>query len=305
MISPSRALYIKLGGGGEWERSCLDQGILRLGYNNTDHNACVNGDWDKVHESYVRDGTDSGAATRHVTQIREFYEADESTLWITFHANSLWWCFSEPIITLLDDGTKVRPTLDGWHCDDIEREPLLSSRLKGSVLALQGFRGTICNVRETDYVVQKINGQESPEVKETEDILDELYSQIEAVIRNLHWHDFEILVDLVFRQAGWQRLSELGGKQKTVDLEVYAPVSHETYGIQIKSQAGRSEFDAYRQRFSEFNTGYARVYFIVHSPSPDLGSHLSDEKYRLILPHDFAKWVVDYGLVRWVLDKVG
>lgn len=39
---------------------------------------------------------DEGTATRDVIQIRHFFEAGADTLWITFSAGFLWWCFAKP-----------------------------------------------------------------------------------------------------------------------------------------------------------------------------------------------------------------
>ena len=47
-IKPSKALFIKLGRSGKWERECLEKGILRFGYTQTPFDAAVAGNWEEV-----------------------------------------------------------------------------------------------------------------------------------------------------------------------------------------------------------------------------------------------------------------
>lgn len=308
-IRPARGLYIKLGGGGEWEEDCMSESILRLGYQEADHDLCMQGFWDAIYQQLLDLGTkDKGAATRHVKQIKEFYTAPNDVLWITFHADWLWWCFSAPDITLLPDYSKTRVAIGGWNKIDIFGRPLEMSRLKGSLVSMQGFRGTICRVDQPEfvYLVNKINGRNPPELERTQEALNTLYREVEAIIHNLTWGDFEILVDLIFRQAGWQRLSRLGGTQKTIDLKLYSPITREKYAVQVKSTADKAVFEDYRNQSHAMEAGFARFYFVVHEPSHNLVKDLeSDSYFKLIMPSDLARWVVEYGLTEWVISKAG
>lgn len=54
-----------------------------------------------------------------------------------------------------------------------------------------------------------------------------LIDEVQGALRELHWKDFETLVDLLFRQAGWRRLSMLGETMKYADLELEEPINHE------------------------------------------------------------------------------
>lgn len=241
-VVPKRALYIKLGSGGEWEHECIyENQTLRLGYIEVDHDTCARGEWDKVQEQRASFRSKLGAATRDVNQIREFYEAGEDVLWVTFHANLLWWCYSRPEVTQLPDRTKTRPVIGSWRCTDIERRDLRMDQLSGRLLSMQAFRGTICSVREFDYLINKINGSIPERVKEAEVTLSNLVNRLENIIQDLHWKDFEILIDLIFRQAGWQRVGILGGTQKTLDLDLLSPITGDRYCVQVKSKANLSD----------------------------------------------------------------
>ncbi len=303
LIKPSSALYIKLGRGGNWEKECIENNqTLRLGYIEVSHELCLQGKWEDVLKEIKSFRENPGAATRDTNQIRLFYESEDSVLWVTFFGDQLYWCFSKPKVTSLCDKSKIRPVIGQWNSVDINGKPLSKSQLSGKLLSMQGFRGTICSVREFEYLIQKINGRIPKEVEETQNALAELERKIEAIIRSLHWQDFEILIDLIFRQAGWQRISELGKTLKTLDLDLVFPITSERYGIQIKSRANLAEFESYQQKFADMQ-GYTRLYFVVHTPSRNLVLAKTSEYVELWLPQDIAHWAVKYGLTDWIIDK--
>lgn len=301
-IKPTQALYIKLGQGGSWENECINEtSTLRLGYQEASHNLCDRGNWNLVQAELKAIRKDVGAATRDTNQIRFFYESDETVLWTTFFSDRLYWCFSKQEITLLADKSKTRPAIGQWRSTDINGKPLQKNQLSGKLLSMEGFRGTICSVKEFDYLVQKINGQINKETAEAVEALSTLELKIEALIRGLHWKDFEILVDLIFRQAGWQRVGVLGETEKTIDLDLLSPITSERYAVQIKSKASRAELERYQRKFTDMQ-GYNRLYFVVHTPSNDLieaEAKLSEE-IKLLLPDKIAHLAVMYGLADWV-----
>ncbi len=81
---PSKALYIKLGRGGMWERECIEkEQTLRLSYREILHDLCLKGKWDEVLENLIELRGDLGAAKRDAKQIQLFHESDESVLCIS------------------------------------------------------------------------------------------------------------------------------------------------------------------------------------------------------------------------------
>lgn len=244
----------------------------------------------------------TGAAKRDCNQIRYFYESGKDVLWVTFFAHRLCWCFSEPKVTFLRDKSKTRPVTGQWSCMDVNGKLLERSQLSGRLLSMEGFRGTICSVKEFEYLVRKINGRVPREVEAAQAALSELDKKVETIIRRLHWKDFEILIDLIFRQAGCQRVSELGGVQKTLDLDLVSPItSEERYGVQIKSKANLADFEDYQRRFA--NMQDYRMFFVVHSPSDDLANSKETEDTKLWLPSKIAHMTVKYGLTDWVIAR--
>ncbi len=305
-INPETALYIKLGEGGRWEEECIQRNqTLHLGYNDVPHGLCRRGDWDAVKEFYMTHGSDQGAATRHINQIRFFYESGADALWVTFFANKLWWCFSEPKVTRLPDASKTRPVIGRWSCHDLEGNDLDMSRLSGKLLTTQGFQGTICTVKkQRGYLVRKINGLAQPGIEEAKDARKRLAEALIPIIRDLHWRDFEVLIDLIFRQAGWNRVGALGDTQKTLDLDLITPLTGERFGVQIKSQADLATFERYQQDFAHLEQ-FTGLYFVVHTPSSDLAAATPAENVTLLLPAGVAELAVRYGLHDWVIDKAG
>lgn len=305
-IRPETALYIKLGERGKWEHDCVQRSqTLRLGYQEVPHDLCLNRDWSKVQDSSQRAySRKSGAAKRDAYQIKHFYEAGEDVLWVTFFGRRLWWCFSKPQITRLSDGTKTRPVIGAWSDKDLRDNVLDFSSLSGKLLALQAFRGTICKVEHLEYLQHKINGTVMPEARAAKEARAGFQTSLESLIKQLHPKDFELLVDLLFRQAGFRRNSVVGETVKALDLDLVAPITEHRYAVQVKSEAGSAELLSFASSLHDMPQ-YQKGYFVVHSPSNDLMEASTDEKVDLLLPSTVANWAIRYGLADWVVDKVG
>lgn len=192
--------------------------------------------------------------------------------------------------------------INKWQCTDIHDKKLQLDRLRGSLVSIQRFRGTICYVKDSAYLINKINGLMPKEVKETEINLIELENKLETLIKRLHWKDFEILIDLIFRQAGWQGVSKLEAAQKFIDLDLISPITEERYAVQIKSKADLANFENYQKKFEDIQC-YSRFYFVVHSPSSNLENTLEPEDFQLILPHKISRLAIKYGLTDWIVGK--
>lgn len=303
-IEANRVLFIKLGQGGKFERECIESNqTLRLGYREVDHKLCITGQWDKVHDYFItEENSKTFVATSHSNQIKQFYEEDEKTLWITFYANKLWWCFSKPEITLLADKTKTRPVIGKWSDKDINGNTLLAGNISGKLLKTQGFRGTICSVPEEKYALAKINCEQMKEVVEVEQAMFNLKNKLTFLIQNLQWKDFETLVDLIFRQAGWQRVGDTGKTQKTLDLELFAPVTGERAIVQIKAQSDLQQFLSYQEQFATMND-YDKFFYVVHTAKNNLTTYENETETKLYLVDKVAELTISAGLVEWVIKK--
>ncbi len=299
----SQVNYIKLGNKGEWEKECINSKQLKLGYTEIDHDICLNKEWDKVEKQLYNFRKNKSVISGDIRQIKTFYEANDDALWVTFHANLLWWCFSKHEITAqLPENTKVRPVIDEWSCKDIKGHLLQIDQLSGSLTSVHAYRGTICSVNASKYLINKINGIIPEIIEDTQAKLSELENKLELIIKNLHWKDFEILIDLIFRQAGWQRVSTLGDTQKSLDLVLLSPITAERYGVQVKSRASLEHFKKFQSDFQDMQ-GYSRFYFIVHDSSPELKNIKPGNNFELILSPKIAHLAAKYGLTEWIISK--
>lgn len=303
-IKATQALFIKLGGNGEWERECIKNGTLRLGYNDVPHDLCLAADWINAKKTFPLHA-DPGSVTRHLNQVQKFYEESEKTLWITFYSDRLWWCFSQPEVKQLSDKSKTRKVISQWSDTDINKLPLIKGRLSGKLLAVQSFQGTICSVKEIEYLLHKINGTSEPHIADAQLAVENLVTSLIPIIKNLHPKDLETLTDLIFRQAGWQRTGVAGEVEKDIDLDLLSPITQERIAVQVKSKASISIYKNYQSKFLDMR-GFSRFYFVTHSPDATLASippKDNDGNFVFWGVEQLAQQAVRNGLVGWLIDR--
>jgi hypothetical protein len=298
--------FIKLGAKGELEKQCIADGTIRLGYEMVPYEFGAEGKWEEVHKIFAANNGDRGAATRHVNQIRDFYQAPSTWIWITFSGDSMYWCFADAQVTRLDTGESIRKAIGGWHCDDINGKRLTKTRLSGALLAVQGFRGTICST-DAAYVINKINAKNPPYVTAANDAVNQLENTLQPVIAALSWGDFELLVDLLFRNSGWNRIGDLGGIEKDIDLALESPVTGERIAVQVKSRANAGQFEEWKQQCMAM-VGFHRFYFVTHWPIATLERGQQGASFHSQFnywgPSIIAKSVLRNGLAQWLIEKV-
>ncbi len=298
--------FIKLGNGGCWEASCIQENTIRLGYESDFHQQCINDDWEEVRQYWLQHRkNDEGAATRDISQIRDFYELLETDVWITFYQRKLYWCHAEKNVTELPDGTRIRNVIGAWSCHDrSENRSLLAiENIDGRVTKVQGFRGTICRVQLPDYLLRKINGEVQPEVEATKLALNQLKEHVKSLIEGLWWKDFELLIDLIFAKSGWQRISVLGKTEKDIDLDIFSPVTQKRAFVQVKSSTTATEIDRYHESFKEHDQ-YNEAYLIFHT--------LQGKTKYIVMPDNrvhiwdltrVSELVIHAGLIDWLITK--
>ncbi|AFI83759.1 MULTISPECIES: restriction endonuclease [Gammaproteobacteria] len=297
--------YIKLGDGGKWERHCIEeQQTLRLGYESPHHQESLSGEWDTVRNFWLsaRNGN-QGAASRDLNQIRDFYELSESDIWITFYQRRLYWCHAHKEVHELEDGSRIRNVIGSWSCYDKKGSPLSIENIDGRITKVQGYRGTICGVELPEYLLRKINGEVQPEIQSTKEALAALKVNIENLIKGLWWNDFELLIDLIFSQSGWQRISVLGKTEKDIDLDVFSPVTQKRAFVQVKSTTTANQIQSYREIFNQHHQ-YDEMYFVFHTFSGNLENlNIDDPRVAVWDISRVADLVINAGLIGWLLAK--
>lgn len=313
-IQFDKAYYIKLGARGVWEEDSINSGKIRIGWGDTQLEDIQKGNWDKIKKEIQEDfraRNKKSGDIKDFNALKNIYDADSNTVFVTFHNSKLWWCRVKDEAgkeRIKEDNLSKYREVDGkWSDQDMDRKVLLSHQISGKLSSLQMFRGTSCEVREIDHLRRLINAEHSPEYNSISEAKKELRSRVESGIKLLHPKDFEILVDLVFSQAGWRRVSVLGETMKFFDLVLEEPITNDRYGVQIKSTTTSGEFKGYAKEFTDnFEEQFRTFYFVVHSSDDEKLSEDSKEyeHVELIFADELAKMVVDGGLVDWLMEKI-
>jgi hypothetical protein len=305
-VEAERCLFIRLGKCGDRTAQSIVSGELRLDYPQVSHEFCLAGRWTQVESQIAADSKDRAASARHTNQIRAFYEASATTLWITFHADCMWWCFAAPGVSQRANGSKVRSTVDGWHQTDVNGQPLAAARLSGGLVAVQAYRGTICAV-EPSSVLQEVNCIASPRVAAADHALAALVAALQPIVERLHPRDLEVLVDLIFRNAGWQRVGVLAERETDIDLALESAVTGERIAVEVKADASIEDYREYEVRYLSM-VGFDRFYFVTHSP---IDAEVANESAGANRPARVIFWgsrsiaqrAAHSGLAQWLVDK--
>lgn len=260
------------------------------------------GDWTAIRRVLGGEHTRKGTVSADTARLRDLATSGPEDVWITFHDSHLYWGRLADSPVEEDAESKFRRLQGPWRCEDAKGRRLRANQIPGRIAQVAGFRGTVCRVAEREALARLLSGQATPQFEALSSAHSALASAVELAIRELHWKDFEILTDLVFRQAGWRRRTVLGKAMKYADIELQAPITREAFQVQIKSQADVSEFEEYVAQFDD--TGFRRLYFVVHSPSAELAGASVPENVDLVLPARLAELVVDLGLTDWLMEKV-
>jgi len=298
------AYYIKLGRGGEWEESSIQENKIRIGWISWPVEEINQRNWNNLKQKYRNRFKNDGSATADINALKTVVESTSDDIWITFYASHLWWCrVGEPRI-LQDEISKYRKVAERWNNKDINDQFLILNQIPGNISKVQRFQGTICKVKTIDDLNRLINNRPSETFQSLSEAKNTLIEKVERGLKKLHWKDFETLVDLVFRNAGWRRTSILGETMKFVDMELEEPITGDLYQVQVKAAATVDDFKKYAQNFSAGR--FRKFYFVVHSPETRLANYqnASQDNIELILPSRLAQMVVGFGLTDWLLKKI-
>ena len=304
-IDFTNAFYIKLGRGGEWENDSIQTGKLRLGWRRQSVDDINAGRWDLIDEQLrAKDqGKRVAATTSDLNALKIIAASSGEDIWITFHKAKMWWTRLTSGPVEQDSISKFRRAAEPWCDHAADGRLLVINALPGKISQLQGFRATVCRVRYGDLLRRTLNGTRSALATAIRDHREILAQDLTEAIKELHWQDFETLVDLVFRAAGWVRVSVLGQHAKAYDLELREPVIGDRYVVQVKSRAGLADLQATISSFS--SEDFRRVFFIVHSPDDDLvGATDIPNHVEIVSPQRLGELAMDAGLVGWLEDKV-
>jgi hypothetical protein len=297
-----KAYFIKLGKGGAWEADCIANGRLRIGWDKVETSDLNSARWDDIERTLRQDASNAGTATNELNRLRDFAQSTSDDVWITFFGAALHWARMADAPIEEDSTSKFR-RVTSWSKHSVTGKLLATSELPVKLSQTQGFRSTICRVLEPVLLRRVLSDERSPLAEELSRHREALVATVIMAVEELHWKDYESLVDMVFRHAGWRRMGILGQQTKSYDLELREPVTDEKYLVQVKSKASLADLVESTKDIDPED--YRRVFYVVHSPSkdlaeaPDLPSHI-----EVIPPRRLAELTVDAGLVNWLEDKV-
>lgn len=294
--------YIKLGSGGRWE-AALDEGTLEWGDDLNPFDLAAKGDWIGARDYYLARGVRPGTATSYIRELKEFHTLGPDTLWITFARDRLWWAFADPRVIYRDaptaaQGRLMRRTIGPWRSTDMNGHPLIQSQLSSALTKVTAYRQTMCRVEAEDYLFRALNAEADAAMAAVQESLISLQGGLVPLIQKLHWSDFELLVDLIFSRAGWQRISRLGGTMKDHDLILEQPLTRERISVQVKSRADQKMLDRYAGIFADNDC--SQLFFITHN---DKALIAKQPDITLWTVRQVAEQTVAAGLTQWLLER--
>jgi len=260
-----RAFFVKLGEGGRWEASSIQDDILRIGY---PYFTLV--EINKDGKEFLRKNSyytkmKKGSITMDINALMFIVESTtESEIWITFDSTYLWWCrLGEPGI-YEDSKSRYRKVSGKWSNKDIDGNLLYSNQISGRISKVQRFAGVVCQIKGDafDDLKRLLNNESSDTFISIKASQSDLENKVMAGIQRLHPKDFEILVDLLFSK-NWNRVSMLGDIMRGVDIELTIPITHDICQVQVKSSADKKVFEEYAAKFVSTHKGVRRFYFVV------------------------------------------
>jgi hypothetical protein len=274
------------------------------------HQLGLAGGREDIKKFCMDEGRNAAEASQIARQVIDFYQLGADCLWITFARDHLWWTFAAPEVKWLgpskdrDLGDRIRKSIGGWRNDDIHGKPLTIQSLSTKLTRVRNYRRTICSIEKeaSEYLHRRINGVEDPIIVAFNQASEALITATSSAIQSLHWADFETLIDIVFARSGWNRVSAVGGKQKTVDLELEQHSIGERIAVQVKSRATQKTLEDYVRRIDKVGI-YDRLFFACHNPIGEL--HVPEgSDVHLWTGRELAATVVKTGLHDWVLEKI-
>ena len=302
---PPAIRYIKLGPGGAFADEAFREGVLPLAFPDAPRDLCAAGDWAKVKDGLVRSGRAPEAAAEDIRELRDFYELPHGSLWVTMTRGHLWWCLAGDRIR--DTGgtesgiRRFRDTTGGWSRTASDGTPLVLHSLSSALTKTAGYRRTICSVEAGDYLLRRLGGKPNPLHVRVSELEGELASLALRLIGELHWADFETLVDLILVRNGWQRVTSLGGTMPDVDLVAIHPMTGERAWVLIKTGTTQAELEKYVERFRK-DGSCKRFIFAGAKPRGPL-EVCTGGSIEVWARMALAERVMAAGLLNWVRER--
>ncbi len=297
---PDSVLYVKNGKGGQWWRTARKSNQVHAGWAKIPAETIQKINPSTIAEEYDRYYPGESGSTQDRNALVRLLDKPSQYVWVTVEDGFLWWCTVRDGAQASDEESSSRGHFwlnceSPWSKHSIAGKPLAVSDLPGTVTKVSGFRGTVGMPAAWQDILRIIRGEPDPKIDRARSAREAYENAVKALIVDLHWRDFELLVDLVLTRSGWERLTTLGKTQEGIDLDVENAATNECAFVQIKSTAGQTEFNDYCQRFNLRRERYAKMIFAVHTPQGNIRSP-HDDAVQIWAADRLARLVVRLGL---------
>lgn len=318
----ANAYFIKLGAGDRmidnderqsvpFAQYCIDKGMAYFGFGSDGFlNEIQSHDYENFYNFHKkgRSGISAGVASRIKTAAKLFVESDENDYWFTFLNGDFYWTILEGQIETIPFADGIwRRAKGGWSNKPIgKQERLRRTTIPGSVAKIAGFRGTICSANDaTQSVLNVIHGVISPGAAKAIEARPKFDEGLLSAIQELRDKDFEILVDLIVSNQGWQRIGAIGGVEKFTDGEYRIPILDIDVSVQTKTMTNFEEFNNYLTDSKKtVDEGAFFIYFFNFSKDQDRIYSEAEKSgnVRVIGPRELPQLVLAAGLFDWVVE---
>jgi hypothetical protein len=314
-LPQTSVLYVKNGEHGRWWPAAKENGQIHAGWTNITHDLLTSPDYEIIKqreiEDYMKLGKPKGSAMADANALWRLLHSPSQHVWITFEEGCMWWCTVRDGAVINPTGRDARTGNFWLVCDRkwsneslVHKRRLAIAVLPGKVSAVARFSGTVAEPKAWETILRVIRDEKDDVAIKAADARSSYEAAIDKMVKELHWKDFELLIDLVFARTGWTRISVLGGTQKGIDLEVENLTIDEIAFVQVKSSANQAVLDCYIDQFKEQSDRYARMIFAVHSPDGKLTTPADDRRVQVWAGDRIARLVVRLGLGEWVESRL-
>lgn len=300
--------YIKLGPARKWAAEAIKRGIVPLDFRGVGHDACARGDWDEVRRQLIATGRNERALKDDERELKEFYGLGPDTLWFTIADGYVWWTFAQDRVLEgdrddADAPPRFRPVQTPWRNTSLRGSLLTERSFSSALCSIASYQRTICAVREAEYLLRRIRGEDEPLRLKANQLLGEMTTTAAHLVRRLDWRDFETLVDLIFAHSSYKRQSALGGAQPDVDFVARQPLTGDSAWVQVKSHATQAVFEDYLKRFDR-EAGAGAFFFIYHSANRPIRTAAIMPNVHIWSADKVASAAVEAGLFGWVTERI-
>ena len=324
--------YIKLGPGDIWAKDSIEKGYVAFGYhrivNDTQKNYSLNGITSEIENKYYSDRDINsgvkGAITNHARQVNDFVNSDEKTLWITFYRQEMYWTIFDYSIYCYDinnkdeeEPSRKRNLLVGrWYNTSIDGENRFNLEyLRGDLTKTKGYRGTICDIANVEYVKKIILNHLSKNEQEAHKAYRMVVEHVRGIIKGLNEEDFELFIDLICSRSGMSRIGSIGGMQRGIDMQYESILVDGEIAVQVKSELDKRLAKDLIDNFGNGNsTSSTRFIIAHHGPEQyyteeieglcrDIGRTDLVDCITIWNTADLAKYAINYGLYDWLKKR--